>query len=82
MGEMWLEGAAGVLRLDGEARLWWKPHHGDEREHIYDAGPATFARLPRLDQVARADIAVLGIPFDSGVSYPPGARFGPAAIRA
>ncbi len=42
MGEMWLEGTAGVLRLDGEARLWWKPHHGDEREHLYDAGPATF----------------------------------------
>lgn len=42
MGEMWLEGTAGVLRLDGEARLWWKPHHGDEREHVYDAGPATF----------------------------------------
>jgi predicted dehydrogenase len=42
MGEMWLEGTAGVLRLDGEARLWWKPHHDDEREHHYDAGPATF----------------------------------------
>lgn len=42
MGEMWLEGSAGVLRLDGDSRLWWKPHHGDEREHIYDAGPATF----------------------------------------
>jgi len=44
MGEMWLEGSAGVLRLDGEARLWWKPHHGAEREHRYEAGPAdTFA---------------------------------------
>ena len=43
MGEMWLEGAAGVLRLDGQARLWWKPHHGDEVEHAYDKGPATFA---------------------------------------
>jgi len=44
MGEMWLEGARGVLRLDGEARLWWKPHHGDEAEHRYDSGPAdTFA---------------------------------------
>ena len=42
MGEMWLEGSAGVLRLDGDARLWWKPHHGDERAHAYDAGPATF----------------------------------------
>jgi len=39
MGEMWLEGSAGVLRLDGEARLWWKPHQRDEREHAYDHGP-------------------------------------------
>jgi predicted dehydrogenase len=38
MGEMWLEGAAGVLRLDGEARLWWKPHHGVETEHLYHRG--------------------------------------------
>ena len=39
MGEAWLEGSAGVLRLDGEARLWWKPHHGTEAEHAYDRGP-------------------------------------------
>ena len=39
MGEAWLEGSAGVLRLDGEARLWWKPHHGAEAEHPYDRGP-------------------------------------------
>jgi agmatinase len=45
------------------------------------AGLATFARLPRIDQVSRADVAVVGIPFDSGVSYRPGARFGPAAVR-
>lgn len=45
------------------------------------AGPATFARLPRLDEVTAADVAVLGVPFDSGVSYRPGARFGPAHVR-
>ncbi len=45
------------------------------------AGPASFARLPRLDQVERADIVVAGVPFDSGVSYRPGARFGPTHIR-
>ena len=45
-------------------------------------GPATFARLPRLDEVPRADVAVLGVPFDSGVSYRPGARFGPSHVRA
>lgn len=45
------------------------------------AGAPTFARLPRRDEVARADIAVVGIPFDAGVSYRPGARFGPSHIR-
>ncbi|MEJ3659015.1 agmatinase [Actinomycetes bacterium KLBMP 9759] len=46
------------------------------------AGPATFARLPRTDEVGHVDVAVVGLPFDSGVSYRPGARFGPAHIRA
>jgi agmatinase len=46
------------------------------------AGPGTFARLPRLSDVGSAAVAVLGIPFDSGVSYRPGARFGPGAVRA
>ncbi|MEU4548123.1 agmatinase [Nonomuraea dietziae] len=45
------------------------------------AGFATFARLPRLDEVEHADVAVVGVPFDSGVSYRPGARFGPSAVR-
>ncbi len=44
-------------------------------------GAATFARLPRWDEIDRADVVVLGVPFDSGVSYRPGARFGPAHIR-
>lgn len=46
------------------------------------AGPGTFARLPRTDEVPRVDVAVVGMPFDSGVSYRPGARFGPGHIRA
>jgi agmatinase len=45
------------------------------------AGIATFARLPRLDEVERADVVVAGVPFDSGVSYRPGARFGPSHVR-
>ncbi len=45
------------------------------------AGIATFARLPQLRDVSHADIAVVGVPFDSGVSYRPGARFGPSHIR-
>jgi guanidinobutyrase / D-arginase len=46
------------------------------------AGPDTFARLPRLADVGSAAVAVAGVPFDSGVSYRPGARFGPGAVRA
>jgi agmatinase len=45
------------------------------------AGIATFARLPRIEEVERADVAVVGVPFDSGVSYRPGARFGPSHVR-
>ncbi|RSM68773.1 agmatinase [Actinoplanes sp. ATCC 53533] len=45
------------------------------------AGPATFARLPRIDEVSDVDVAVIGVPFDAGVSYRPGARFGPAHVR-
>lgn len=51
------------------------------------AGPPTFGLLPRLDEVEAAhpgapiDVKILGVPFDAGVSYRPGARFGPAHIR-
>jgi guanidinobutyrase / D-arginase len=45
------------------------------------AGPGTFARLPTLDEVGAAEIVIVGVPFDSGVTYRPGARFGPAHIR-
>lgn len=45
------------------------------------AGPSTFVRLPELRDLDRCDVAILGVPFDSGVSFRPGARFGPSAIR-
>ena len=45
------------------------------------AGPSTFARLPELRDVDSCDIAIVGIPFDAGTSYRPGARFGPQSIR-
>lgn len=45
------------------------------------AGWLSFARLPRIEDTPRHDIAVLGVPFDAGVTYRPGARFGPEAIR-
>lgn len=45
------------------------------------AGETTFARLPRAEDVGDVDIAIVGMPFDAGVSYRPGARFGPQHIR-
>lgn len=48
-------------------------------------GEATYALLPRLRDLEAegrsADIKVIGIPFDAGVSYRPGTRFGPGHIR-
>ena len=32
MGEAWLEGSAGVMRLDGYGRLWFAAHGGLEEE--------------------------------------------------
>jgi agmatinase len=44
-------------------------------------GVRTFARLPFVTTTDEVDVTILGIPFDTGVSYRAGARFGPAAIR-
>ncbi|WP_188587307.1 agmatinase [Gordonia jinhuaensis] len=57
----------------GQANAAERPRYAD---------PSTFARLPRLDQVSDADVHIVGLPFDTGVSYRPGARFGPGHIRA
>ncbi len=49
------------------------------------AGVATFCRYPRLADVSPenrpVDWAIYGVPYDGGVTYRPGARFAPRAIR-
>lgn len=45
------------------------------------AGLGTFARIPMIESVPDYDVAILGVPFDGGTSYRPGARFGPMGIR-
>ena len=42
---------------------------------------ATFMLLPAAESPEGLDVALLGIPYDGGVSYRPGARFGPRAVR-
>jgi agmatinase len=54
----------------------------DGRDSPRFMGPATFARLPGPSEVESWDVSVVGVPFDAGTSYRPGARFGPSAIRA
>lgn len=57
----------------------------DARVRPRFAGVSTFCRYPMLDRVEAAnrpvDWAIYGVPFDGGVTYRPGARFGPRAIR-
>jgi agmatinase len=46
------------------------------------SGPRTFARLPALERTDGVDVAIFGMPWDSGTSFRPGARFGPEAVRS
>ena len=45
------------------------------------AGIATFMRRAPSRKLKDVDVAILGVPFDSGTSYRSGARFGPRKIR-
>ncbi|HXT36317.1 MAG TPA: agmatinase [Chloroflexota bacterium] len=44
-------------------------------------GIRTFMRLPHVTEMHDVDVAIVGIPFDTGATYRVGARFGPAAVR-
>ena len=63
----------------------WTSKYGPQIDLPF-TGPLSFAHLPYsrcLDDASEAfNIALLGLPFDTGVSYRPGARFGPYAIRS
>ena len=57
----------------------------DAREYPRFSGVSTFCRFPLIDSVPAGgrpvDWALYGVAFDGGVTYQPGARFGPRAIR-
>ncbi|KAJ7762385.1 Arginase/deacetylase [Mycena maculata] len=63
----------------------WLEKYGQQIDQPF-SGPLAFSHLPYTrcleDENVLFDIAILGIPFDTGVSYRPGARFGPYAIRS
>jgi agmatinase len=62
---------------DEPARLWPEEWQNGPRF----AGAYSFMRLPLSRDLARADVTVVGLPFDGGVNRRPGARYGPRAIR-
>ena len=49
--------------------------------HFAFAGIRTFMRLPHVKELRNVDVAIVGVPFDSGNTYRTGARFGPNGIR-
>jgi agmatinase len=67
-------------------------HHGDQafratspygrQPEMTYGGALSFLRRRYTRDLAGADVVVSGVPFDQGTSNRPGARFGPAAIRA
>jgi len=44
-------------------------------------GIPTFMRLPHITDPRALDVALVGVPFDGGTTFRPGARFGPRHIR-
>lgn len=62
----------------------WSEKYGSQGDLVF-TGPLAFSHLPYhrcLEDGSPAfDIAVLGMPFDTAVTYRPGARFGPTGIR-
>lgn len=56
------------------------PHHDPMTAPRYSEIP-TFMRAPYIQNPAEVDIAMIGVPFDGGVTNRPGARHGPREIR-
>lgn len=51
------------------------------QEHLHYAGIATWNHCELTQDLDGADIVLLGVPFDGGTTFRPGARFGPCKIR-
>jgi guanidinopropionase len=71
MGDAVMDDSSGGIRGAGFAPMM-EPRY---------TGIATFMRTPLVDDPADVDIALIGVPFDGGVSNRAGARHGPREIR-
>ena len=67
-------------------QAWKRPAREEKKKGRYYeptfSGALSFCRRPYSEDYKDADIVVTGMPFDSAVSYRPGCRLGPRAIRA
>ena len=66
-----------------KAKKTAKPHPMPADALVYPrfSGVPTFMRLPHIPRPEELDLALIGIPFDGGTTYRPGARFGPRNVR-
>jgi len=71
--------------FSGTKEQTWLEKYGRQIDQPF-SGPLAFSHLPYYrcleDESVGFDIAILGMPFDTGVTYRSGARFGPYAIRS
>ncbi|PSS29567.1 hypothetical protein PHLCEN_2v2715 [Hermanssonia centrifuga] len=76
---------SGHSDVQHEGQNAWLEKYGKQIDQPF-SGPLSFSHLPYSrcleDTTAEFDIALLGMPFDTAVTYRPGARFGPYAIRS
>lgn len=57
-------------------------HYKPVNNEVGFTGIRTFMHLPHVKTLEDIDFAIMGHPFDTGVTSAPGARFGPEAIRS
>ena len=69
----WLSAGDGAFRAAGPREHWAEMTYG---------GALSFLRRRYTRDLAGVDVAVMGFPYDAAVTYRPGCRLGPRAIRA
>jgi agmatinase len=67
--------------MNGDGAFRRNSLHGSSIENTY-AGALSFLRRKYTRELAGVDVVVSGIPLDLATTFRPGARLGPAAVRA
>ena len=73
--------AGHVFTNDAGAAMNDRRDHTESMVQPRYTGMATFMRAPFTEDLSQLDIAMIGVPFDGGVTNRTGARHGPREIR-